>query len=91
MKKKIARKEDPIRVNVKLIAGADKQASFDTLLVAPGVIDVIQTFPDETDEELANLYLLNVKSSKIKPALRQIRAIPEVEYVEEAAPRKLIR
>ena len=84
-------KEDLVQVNVKLIAGTDKKASYDTLRIAPGVINVIQTFPDEVDEELATLYLLDVKSSKVKPVLRRLRANPEIEYVEEAASRKLIR
>jgi len=91
MKKKVTEKEDLVQVNVKLIAGADQKASFDTLRVAPGVINVTQTFPGEADEELATLYLLDVKSSKVKPVLRRLRANPEIEYVEEAAPRKLIR
>ncbi|OGO75156.1 MAG: hypothetical protein A3K41_06125 [Chloroflexi bacterium RIFOXYD12_FULL_57_15] len=91
MKKKVTGKEDLVQVNVKLIAGTDKQATFDTLRVAPGVINVTQTFPDEVDEELATLYLLDVKSSKVKPVLRRLRANPEIEYVEEAASRKLIR
>lgn len=84
-------KKDVSRVNVKFVAGTDHTASFKTLSAIPGVLNVTQTFPDETDQELANLYLLDVETSRVKPALFRLRAVPGVAYVEEAAPRKLIR
>jgi hypothetical protein len=51
----------------------------------------VQTFPGETDQELANLYILEVNASEVKSALRQLRRIADVEYTEVSAPRKLIR
>lgn len=91
MKKMATEKKGCVRVNVKFAAGADQTSSLKTVSAMPGVLNVIQTFPDETDQELAGLYLLEVENSQIKSALRELRAMPGVEYAEEAAPRKLIR
>lgn len=91
MKKTTTGKKGCVRVNVKLAMGADQTASRKTLSAMPGVLNVIQTFPDETDQELASLCLLEVEPSQIKSSLRELRAMPGVEYAEEAAPRKLIR
>lgn len=91
MKKTTTEKKGCVRVNVKLTGRADQTPSFKTLSAMPGVVNVIQTFPDETDQELASLCLLEVEPSQIKSTLRELRTMPGVEYAEEAAPRKLIR
>lgn len=85
-----SRKKPSIKVNVKLSTGADKSPSVASLEKTRGVLNVTQTFPGETDHDLANLFLLEVKPGDIDSALDQIRAMPDVEYVEEAAPRKLM-
>jgi nitrate reductase NapAB chaperone NapD len=89
--KKMTQGKSGVRVNVKFVPGADHTQSLQTVSAMPGVLNVIQTFPDETDQELASLYLVEVENSQIKSALRELRAMPGVEYVEETAPRKLIR
>jgi hypothetical protein len=91
MKKTSRGKKGCGRINVKLATGTDHTACRKTMAAMPGVMNIIQTFPDETDQELASLYLLEVEPSHIKAALRELRVLPEVEYAEEAAPRKLIR
>ncbi len=91
MKKTTTEKKGCVRVNVKLAVRADQTPSSKTLSTLPGVLNVIQIFPDETDQELASLRLLEVEPSQIKSTLRELRAMPGVEYAEEAAPRKLIR
>jgi hypothetical protein len=54
----------------------------------PGVVKVTQTFPDETDEELATLYVLQVERPKATTALRALRSDPSVAFAETCAPRK---
>jgi hypothetical protein len=79
-----------IKLNMKLAAGAGKK--LDKLLAeAPGIESVIQTFPDETDEELSRLYVLEVSASESEAAIKMLNANPEIEYVEPSAPRRLIR
>ncbi len=56
-----------------------------------GVQAVIQTFPDEADRELKSLFLIEINASDLKSALKELRSCPEVEYVEEAPLRKLVR
>ncbi len=80
-----------VQVNVKLAPGADKPLVVQRLSLTPGIRDVVQTFPGETDQELANLYVLDIDASAVESALRQLRQIADVEYVEVSARRKLIR
>jgi hypothetical protein len=75
---------------VKLAPGVDRQRSERVWSQTPGLRSVTQTFPDETDEELSSLYLLEVNASEVEAALHQLRHHPEVEYVEGTASRKLI-
>lgn len=90
--KKRAGKEAPcVRVNVKLAPGARRKRFRGIFSRARGIRSVIRTFPDETDEELARLYTVDVDSSDLQSALRELRRCPEVEYAEVAPSRKLIR
>jgi len=91
MKKMAPEKKAGVRVNVKFATRADQNRSLKTVSAIPGVLHVIQTFPDEADQELASLYLVEVETAQIKSALRELRTMPGVEYAEETAPRKLIR
>jgi hypothetical protein len=79
-----------VRLNVKLVPGTDQRQITEIFSNTPGVQSAIQTFPDETDEELANLYILEVDPSNLKAALRKLHHNPYVEYAEETARRKLI-
>jgi hypothetical protein len=88
---KLQVKPQGVQVNVKLAPSADKLLAVQKLSVAPGVRNVLQTFPGETDQRLANLYILEVNASEVKSALRRLRRIADVEYAEVSAPRKLIR
>jgi hypothetical protein len=88
---KLQVKTQDVKVNVKVAPSADRLVVVRKLSVAPGVRNVVQTFPGETDQELANLYILEVNASEVKSALRQLRRIADVEYAEVSAPRKLIR
>ena len=80
-----------MRVNVKLAPGAERDRSLSILSRPRGVRSVIQTFPDETDEDLDRLYMLDVDPSNLQSALRELRQCPEVEYAEVVPSRKLIR
>jgi len=79
------------RLNVKLTPGTDRRRITEVLANTPGVQSVIQTFPDETDEELSRLYILEVDPANLKAALRQLHQNPHVQYAEETVRRKLIR
>ncbi len=78
------------RLNVKLAPEVKPQQSEEVLSSTPGVISVIQTFPDEVDEELSRMFVVEVDPSKLKGALRKLQENPAVEYAEPTAPRKLI-
>lgn len=80
-----------VRLNVKLKPGLDPKRSEEILSKTPGIELVTQTFPEEKDLELSALYILDVKPSDVELALKQLRQNPHVDYVEETAPRKLIR
>ena len=79
-----------VHLNVKLLAGADREAARKRLSITPGVEDVIPTFPGETDEELASLYSLKVPRGRAQEIIAQLRRDPAIDFVESAAPRKLI-
>ncbi|HJZ66959.1 MAG TPA: hypothetical protein VKF81_02355 [Blastocatellia bacterium] len=78
-------------VNVKLAPHADRKSLVNSLSTTPGILNVTQTFPDETDRELSGLFLLEIDSAELSGALKKLRQDPSIEYAEEAAPRKLIR
>ena len=84
-------KQEVVRVNVKLVPDADRARSVSRLSDAAGVRTVVQTFPDETDQELSGLYMLEVDPPNLKSILEQLRKIPEVEYAEVAPSRRLVR
>ena len=78
-----------VTLNLKLAPGVEKQTLDKLLAQAPGVQSVIQTFPDESDEELSRLYVLEVKASEAEAAINSLNKHSEIEYVESAAPRGL--
>lgn len=85
------KKTPRLRVNVKLTVGADPDRSRGLLSRLLGVQSVIQTFPDETDQELKRLFVLEIDPSDVESSLKELRRCPEIEYVEKAPLRKLIR
>lgn len=80
-----------VRLNLKLAVGVNHSKLEKLLAEAPGIESVIQTFPDETDEELSRLYVLEVNSSQVDEAIKTLSHRSEIEYVEPTAPRRLIR
>lgn len=80
-----------LRVNVKVKEKTSPGECPGILSRLTGVQSVIQTFPEETDEELKRLFVLEVEPSELKNALKELRRRREVEYAERAPPRKLIR
>jgi len=79
-----------VRLNVKLAPEVEPQRSKDVLSSTPGLVSVIQTFPDEADEELSRLFVVEVDPSDLAVALRKLKENPGVEYAEQTASRKLI-
>lgn len=80
-----------LRVNVKLTGGSDVSRCHTLISQLPGVQSVIQTFPDEPDEELKRLLVLEIEPSKLETVLKELRRRVEVEYAEAAPLRKLMR
>ncbi|HEX4900744.1 MAG TPA: hypothetical protein VFV61_09440 [Pyrinomonadaceae bacterium] len=83
--------KQPLRLNVKL-APRVKPGNFKKVLSGTtGLRSVIQTFPDERDEELSHLFIVEVEPDRATQALKELKDNPAVEYVERTAKRKLIR
>ncbi len=80
-----------VHLNMKLAAGVKRNKLKKVLADAPGIESVVQTFPDETDEELSRLYVLEVDPEEVDAALEALSHQREIEYVEPSAPRRLIR
>lgn len=80
-----------LRVNVKLTGKSDPGRCQGILSRLRGVQSVVQTFPEETDEALKRLFVLEVDPSELETALKELRRRSEVEYAEKAPLRKLIR
>jgi hypothetical protein len=77
------------RINVKLSCEATSQLH-QVLSATPGVLSVTQLFPDERDQELRCLYMVEVLADRLPAALSHLQHAPDVEFAEETAPRKLV-
>lgn len=84
-----AAEPDALHVNFKLAPQAKGEA-VKKLSSVPGVENVVQTFPHEEDPELSRLYVAKLDPSRAKIAMQEMRDNPDIEYVEQPAPRKLI-
>jgi len=80
-----------LQVNVKLTGRANPERGHAMLSDMHGVRRVTQTFPDENDEELKRLFVVEVDRADGESALQELRRHPDVEYAEAAPSRKLIR
>lgn len=80
-----------VALNVKLSTEADSSTAVHNLERTPGVQEVVQTFPNESDAELSSLYMVKIHPLDLQPALRHIQQDPGIEYVEEVPSRKLIQ
>jgi hypothetical protein len=81
----------PLRINVKVKEKSSPGECQGILSRLKGVQSVVQTFPEESDEELKRLFVLEVKPAELETALKELRRRSEVEYAEKAPLRKLIR
>ena len=82
--------QDPIRLNVKLASSVNEESPEKLLADTPGLKSVIQTFPDEKDEELSRLFIIEVEPSAAKLALKKLNENPAIEFAEPTPKRKLI-
>lgn len=85
------KKVSPACLNVKLSPEIKSHQKEKILSSTPGVISVIQTFPDEEDEELSRMYVVEVDPAQSKDALKNLQDNPAVEHAEPTARRKLIK
>jgi len=79
------------RLNVKVVPGVDEKRSQSVFSKTPGYVTAIQLFPDEPEEEMRSLYIVEVEPSEVEQAVERLRGNPAVEYAEPPARRKLIR
>ena len=86
----MAAKRETLCVNVKLTERTTSAVP-EPLQDLPGIERIVQTFPEETDEELSTLYLVDIDRAKAKKVLRALRSNPKVDYAESPAARKLLR
>lgn len=78
------------RINVKLAPGISEKQADKVLARTPGLQSVVQLFPEEKDEEMLSMYMLEVAPDQLKAAMEQLRQNPQVESAHETATRKLI-
>jgi hypothetical protein len=83
--------QKPVRLNVKFASQVNEGKPEAILADTPGLKSVIQTFPDEADDELSRLFIVEVEPSEAKLALVKLQENPAIEYAEPTAKRKLIR
>jgi len=76
---------------VKLAAGTDRSQANTLLARTPGFRSVIQPFPDDPDDEMHRMDIVEVVSDGVGDALQQLQRNPQVEFAHETAPRKLVR
>jgi len=69
-----------VHLNVKLAAGADREAVRKRMTVTPGVEQVIHTFPDEADTELAGLYSLKVRGPQVADVIKQLEGDSAIDF-----------
>lgn len=79
------------RLNVRLTPETKPHETEEVLSSTPGMISVTQTFPDEEDEELSRMYVVEVDSASSADALENLQQNPAVEHAEHSAKRKLIK
>jgi hypothetical protein len=82
--------QSPIRLNVKLASQVNEETPAKILADTPGLKSVIRTFPDEKDDELSRLFIVEVEPAAAKLALKNLKENPAIEYAEPTAKRKLI-
>jgi hypothetical protein len=84
-------RQDRVKVNVKVKRGSNAQETIKDLLRDAGVLGATQVFPDETDPDLASLYMLDISPTAARKTIGALRKNERLQYVEGAAPRRLIR
>jgi hypothetical protein len=79
------------RLNIKVAPDVNPHETQHILSSTPGVISVTQTFPDEKDEELCRMFVIEVDAARCVDALKNLQQNPAVEYAEHTVKRKLIK
>ena len=79
------------RLNLKFNPGVATDERICESAQVPGVAKVERLFPEETEPDLASLMVVDVNQDEFDQAVPALRGQPDVQYVEEPAPRKLIR
>ena len=77
--------EKVIRFNVKLNPDFEKSI----IDILPGVVESIRLFPNETDEELLLVYVVDAEPAMASDILATLMDHPGIEYVELPKSRKI--
>ena len=77
-------------VNVKLVPQVEVEKTLGSLRELDGVVAVIHTFPEEDDDELRRLAIVEVEPERVESVLRALGANPALEYAA-VAPRRGVR
>ena len=78
--------DQPIRFNVKLTTATTREET----LTKPGILSAVPLFPDEDDEDLSTIYVVEIGSKDADTVVEDLEKDPHVEYVERPPVRKLI-
>lgn len=77
-------------ITLKLRGVVPSEATISRFLRIPGVVKIVRLFPQETDPELATLYIVSVEPSRIDSVLKQLSVDPATEFAEIPPPRTVI-
>lgn len=75
-------------MNLLLAPGVDLASGTKAIAVVPGVERVRQVFPDQTDQELKRMFVLDVTPRLSDAALVALREASFVEEVELVSPKR---
>jgi hypothetical protein len=84
----VVNKASGVQLSLKVAADVNARKLKRLWSQTPGLHNVVQTFPDESDEELSRLYVLEIEADAVTDAVQQLQAQPEIEYVDKPMRRR---
>lgn len=75
-----------VRFNVKLTTGTTRAET----LNKSGILSAVPLFPDEDDEDLSTIYVVEIGSKDADTVVEHLENDPHVEYVERPPVRKFV-
>ena len=75
---------------ITFITKSDNSKLVDDIRQMKGVIKVTQTFPDNSDEELRRIYVMNVEHEMSDAICKLLREHPGIEEADIVAARRIM-